>query len=77
MKHGQGRAVGVEKSYPPRKVEKRMFCCSDTGERLGTKVGDPLSLRAGMYLPHEILCFLCSDEHHLISGEIVTITTWR
>lgn len=73
MKHVQRRAVGVKKSYELREVEGRgFFCFSGAGERLGTKVADPLSLRAGMCTPHETQCFLCSNEHHLISGEIVS-----
>ena len=61
MEHVQRRAIGVKKSYQLREVEGRgFFCFSGAGERLGTKVTDPLSLRAGMCTLHETQCFLTS-----------------
>lgn len=53
-KQVQRRAVGVRKSYQLRELEGRgRFYCSGAAERLGTKVTDPLLLRAGMCVPRE------------------------
>lgn len=60
----------MKKSYHMREVEgRRLFSFSGAGQRLGTKVTGPLSLRPGMH-PMKPSVFLCSNKHHLISGEI-------
>lgn len=67
-KRGQGRAMGVEKSHALREEDVLLLEHWGKGQRFSVFEGWD-----GIYPMRS--CFLCSNEHYLISGEIVTITS--